>query len=124
MQRRTNPVTEEVPPLRSEGTGCPRMGAVKRSASRRELYYWARRQSRKSTVTSSDMALASSIVSRSVLESWKAKTMSWSPLESSSELQMREAASRGWRKGAVWVRELPAEHGARVWPSGESAGYA
>ena len=36
-------------------------------------------QSRKSTVTSKDMALASSMVSRRVFESWKAKTMSWSP---------------------------------------------
>ena len=28
-------------------------------------------------------------------ESWKAKTISWSPLDSSSELQRREAASSG-----------------------------
>ena len=52
-------------------------------------------QSRKRTVTRSCIAFPSSIVSRSVFESWKAKTMSWSPFESSSELQMREAASSG-----------------------------
>lgn len=52
-------------------------------------------QSRKRTVVSRLIALASSIVSRSVFESWKAKTISWSPFDRSSELQMREAASSG-----------------------------
>ena len=57
-------------------------------------------QSRKRTVTRRLIAFASSIVSRSVFESWNAKTISWSPFESSSELQMREAASKGSCRGS------------------------